>query len=293
MWVSLAVGAVGFGSGVLASVLGIGGTVITTPIIRALGASPIFAVGSTVPAILPGALSGSLRFQREGLILWRVALICGGSGMVFAVLGGWVADIVDAKWLMVFTALLVMWCGVALFRDARRPDRRSDRRSAAAPAADDPPAADPAADPVAAPAADSAAVESRTAAPAAVEPRGGVAAIICLGVVGGFLAGLLGIGGGLILTPGFSLGLRLPVKNTIATALAAVAMMSSTALITHVVLGHVDWRFALPLMIGIVPGARLGANITIGASEHTMRLVAGTLLTAVATLYLGAELATW
>lgn len=264
MWVSLAVGAAGFGSGLLAALLGIGGTVVTTPIIRALGASPILAVGSTVPAILPGAVAGSLRFQREGLILWRVALVCGGSGMAFAVVGSWVADLVDAKWLMVLTALVVMWCGVALFFDARRDARRD--RNAAEP-------------------------DRGVAAP--IEPRGGIPAIVCLGVAGGFLAGLLGIGGGLILTPGFSLGLRLPVKNTIATALATVAMTSSTALVTHLALGHIDWRFALPLMLGIVPGARLGANITVGASERTMRLASGVMLTALATLYLAAELATW
>ena len=269
MWVSLVVGAAGFGSGLLASVLGIGGTVVTTPIIRALGASPILAVGSTVPAILPGALAGSLRFQREGLILWRVALVCGGSGMVFAVIGGWVADLVDAKWLMVLTALLVMWCGIALFRDARRVDAGRDevRRDDGVP--------------------------PRRNATTSVEPRGGLPAIVCLGIAGGFLAGLLGIGGGLILTPGFSLGLRLPVKNTIATALATVAMTSTTALVTHLALGHIDWRFALPLMIGIVPGARLGARITVGASEQTMRVASGVMLTVLAAVYLAAELATW
>lgn len=54
----------GVASGVLASLVGIGGAVVTTPLIRFLGATPISAVGSTVPAILPGALSGSLRYQR-------------------------------------------------------------------------------------------------------------------------------------------------------------------------------------------------------------------------------------
>lgn len=267
MWTSLAVGVAGFVSGIMASVLGIGGTVLTTPVIRALGATAIHAVGSTVPAILPGALSGSIRYQREGLIVWRVALICGGSGMLSAVMGGWVADLVDAKWLMVVTALVVMWCGLALFRDARRmsPD----------------------------PTAAVGALEVPLVRAADVQVRGGVPAMVALGVGGGFLAGLLGIGGGLILTPGFSLGLKLPVKNTIATALAAVAMMSTTALVTHVWLDHVDWRFALPLTIGIVPGARVGANFTIGRSEHAMRLISGTMLTLLATIYLFGELASW
>lgn len=264
MWTSLVIALAGFISGIMASVLGIGGTVLTTPVIRALGATPIHAVGSTVPAILPGALSGSIRYQREGLIVWRVALICGGTGMVFAVLGGWIADIVDAKWLMVATALLVMWCGLTLFRDARR--RPVDVTEL---------------------------IDEPVVRGADVVVRGGVAAMVALGIGGGFLAGLLGIGGGLILTPGFSLGLKLPVKNTIATALAAVAMMSTTALVTHIALDHIDWRFALPLTIGIVPGARVGANFTIGTSEHTMRLISGVMLSVLAAIYLVTELASW
>lgn len=257
MWVTLAVLAAGFGSGVLASVLGVGGAVITTPMIRAMGATPIAAVGSTVPAILPGALSGTLRYHREGYIVWPVALTCGISGMSFAVLGGWVADVVDARWLMILTAVLVMWCGVSLLRDGLRMN-------------------------AAAASASSVDVAQRA-------PRGGVGAMVALGVGGGFLAGLLGIGGGLILTPGLTLGLRLPVKQAIATSLTAVAMMSTTAVVTHIVLGHVDWRFAIPLAVGIVPGARIGAHLTVGTSEQRMRLIAGGLLIAVSIVYLVGE----
>lgn len=273
MWVWIATFVAGVGSGVLASVLGVGGAVITTPMIRALGATPIDAVGSTVPAILPGALSGSLRYHREGYIVWPVALRCGLSGMAFAVVGGWVADVVDARWLMVVTAVLVMWSGTSLLRDARR---------------NAPPVAD-AAETEEAPRSTDEAPGPVPAGGGAV--RGGVPAMVALGVGAGFLAGLLGVGGGLVLTPGLMLGLRLPPKHAIATSLAAVAMMSTTAVTTHIALGHVDWSFALPLAIGIVPGARLGAGITVGSSEQRVRMVAGALLIAVATVYLVGELA--
>lgn len=277
MWTTLAVLSAGFGSGILASVLGVGGAVITTPMIRALGATPIAAVGSTVPAILPGALSGSLRYHREGYIVWRVALTCGLSGMAFAVLGGVVADRVDARWLMVLTAVLVFWCGVSLLRDARR----SNAVEAALEAES---AVEAGADP-------DDELATLDAGPVTTAVRGGVPAMVALGVGGGFLAGLLGIGGGLILTPGLTLGLRLPVKQAIATSLTAVAMMSTTAVATHIAYGHVDWRFAAPLAIGIVPGARVGARITVGTSERTMRVVAGALLVAVSIVYLVFELA--
>jgi uncharacterized membrane protein YfcA len=248
----------GFGvlSGVLASLVGIGGAVITTPLIRLLGATPIAAVGSTVPAILPGALSGSLRYQREGYIDWRAVRSCAPGGVGAAILGAWVADLVDAGWLMVVTAVLVLWSGWRLLAGAR-PTEENDGEP------------------------DSGQGSSERTPPWI---------FAALGVAAGFLAGLLGVGGGIILTPGLTLYGGLRVKHAVATSLATVAFMSVSALVTHVALGHIDWRFATPLAIGIVPGARLGASITIGASERRMRVLAGSLLLVIAVVYLVREL---
>ena len=50
------------------AMFGVGGAVVSTPAIRALGATPLEGIGSTLPSILPSAISGSLRYHREGLI---------------------------------------------------------------------------------------------------------------------------------------------------------------------------------------------------------------------------------
>ena len=63
---------VGVGSGVLSGMFGIGGAVASTPAIRVLGATPLEAVGSTIPSILPSAISGGFRYRREQLVQWRI-----------------------------------------------------------------------------------------------------------------------------------------------------------------------------------------------------------------------------
>jgi uncharacterized membrane protein YfcA len=98
------------------------------------------------------------------------------------------------------------------------------------------------------------------------------------------------VGGGVVLTPGLVLKVRLGNKEAIATSLVAVAMMSVTSLVTHWALGHIDWRFALPLAIGIVPGARVGAALTVAGSERRSGLIAGGTLTVIAAAYLIREL---
>src|SRR6478752_7475469 len=96
----VAVVTVGFASGVLSGMFGVGGAVLTTPGLRVLGASPIESIGSTIPAIIPGAITGAWHYAREGLVDWRIALTCGVVGSGTAVLGANVSDAVNAHYLM-------------------------------------------------------------------------------------------------------------------------------------------------------------------------------------------------
>ncbi len=248
----LATFAIGVVAGALSALLGIGGAVVTTPAVRVLGATPIEAVGSTVPAILPGAISGSIRYAREGLVEWRLALGLGVSGTVFALGGAWLSDVVGGRPLMVLTAALMLWSGVSVVRGADRsvPDQ-----------------------------------------PLEVGSGPPIWSIVLVGAASGFVAGLLGVGGGIVMVPAMTGPLHVPMKRAVASSLVAVAIFSVPALVTHVLLGHVDWRFALPLMAGVVPGAQIGARMTIGAAEHRVRQWFGILVVLVAVLYGVTELA--
>jgi len=63
------------------------------------------------------------------------------------------------------------------------------------------------------------------------------------------------------------------------------------ALVTHTLLGHVNWTYSLLLMAGTIPGAQLGSKITIGAADRTVRLLFGAFLTVLALVYGAAEIA--
>jgi len=104
---------VGFVGGVLSGMFGVGGAVLTTPGIRVFGATPIEAVGSTVPAIIPSAVSGTVRYARAGIVNWHLGLTCGLTGALLAVGGAAAADHVNGHLLMVFTAALLAWSGIS------------------------------------------------------------------------------------------------------------------------------------------------------------------------------------
>jgi len=284
---------VGFAAGVLSALLGVGGAVVTTPAVRLLGATPIEAVGSTVPAILPGAISGTLRYAREGLVDWRAALGLAVPGALTALTGALVSGLVDATWLMLATAGLMLWSGITVVRSGRTgadrngADHDDVERSGAGPVPSEDDPIDDLLSGFESSETDLAFVEDHDASAGA--PRRSLALLVPLGAASGFVAGLLGVGGGIVMVPMLTGPLRIPMRSAVASSLVAVAIFSVPALAGHVALGHVDWAFAIPLAVGVVPGARVGARITIGASDRSVRRWFGILVVVLAVVYGVAE----
>ena len=60
--------------------------------------------------------------------------------------------------------------------------------------------------------------------------------------------------------------------------------------VAHALQGRVDWRVALALVVGVVPGARLGAALTIKAADRRLRITVASFLGCTAVLYAAGEL---
>ena len=254
----------GMVTGVLSAAFGVGGAVISTPAIRTLGASAAIAVGTTLPSILPSAVAGTLRYSREGLIDWRVVRWTAPVGVVSAVGGSLLSKVVpgEGHWLMVLTAALLGFTAVRMARQA-----------------DEPPPTVPETD-------DEALAVLH--APDGRNDRPPV--LVGVGLLAGLLSGLLGVGGGIVMVPGFTEVARIPLKTAIATSLACVGVFALPGTVTHGLLGDIDWRFALLLAVGVVPGARLGAVAAIRSSNRRLRLAVAGFLGTVSVLYAAGEL---
>ena len=236
---------VGVGTGVLSGMFGIGGAVVSTPAVRALGATPLEAVGSTLPSIIPSSISGTLRYHRDGFVRWRVVAWTASFGVVGSVGGALASDVFPGGGhvLMLLTAALVAFTA---FRTAF-PTVRTE--------------SDPA------------------------DMHIDWWRLALIGIAAGGLSGLLGVGGGILMVPAFSAWLGLPLKDTIATSLACVGILAIPGTITHAALGHIDWAIAIPLSIGVIPGARIGANLTINTGDRRLRYTVGAVLGILALVY--------
>jgi uncharacterized membrane protein YfcA len=111
---------------------------------------------------------------------------------------------------------------------------------------------------------------------------------ILLGSLVGFLAGLLGIGGGLIVVPalvyllpsistdsnviglGGALSAEVIMPMALATSLAAIVMTSASAAWAHQKNNNIPWEITKPLMFTVAFGALLGAFIADHLSAETL-----------------------
>jgi hypothetical protein len=111
-----------------------------------------------------------------------------------------------------------------------------------------------------------------------------------IGLGAGFVSGLLGVGGGIVMVPAFTLLVGMPLKRALGTSLVIIAVLVIPGALTHWALGNIDWWIALSLTIGVVPGARLGARLALGARERVLRTAVGMFLLVVAIAYGASEL---
>jgi uncharacterized membrane protein YfcA len=242
--------ALGVLTGALSGAFGVGGAVISTPGVRLLGASTFVAVGTTLPSILPGAVAGTIRYHRDRLVDWRVVAGAAPAGVVAAVVGSLLSHVVPGEGHWLMVLTAVI-IGITALRMAATPDEDRD-------------GGDP--------------------------PRRSGMVVAGVGTGAGLLSGLLGLGGGMVLIPAFHQVLRLPLKATVATSLACVGILAVPSTVTHAVLGDIDWRLAFLLAVGVVPGARLGAWLSLRASDRRLRLAVAGFLGLLAAVYGVSEL---
>jgi uncharacterized protein len=238
--------AIGLAAGVLSGLFGVGGGIVMTPGIQVLlGTTPIIALATPLPVILPTALTGAMTYRRAGEVDVHAVAWMVGPGIGGSIAGAALTDVVDTHLLLVVTAALLAWQAFGILRGARR-------RASVDP-------------------------KTRMAATPAV--------FMGIGLAAGFVSGLLGIGGGLVMVPLLAGWIGMPLKRALGTSLLAIVPLVIPGTVVHAALGHIDWAIVGVVTLGAVPGAWVGARLALGTRERTLRLLVGSFLLVVAVAY--------
>lgn len=116
-------------------------------------------------------------------------------------------------------------------------------------------------------------------------PFAPAASSVLVGGAAGFFAGLLGIGGGFLLVPGFMLLCRMTAQEAFGSSLVTILASSLPSLIIHHLLGHINWTLAFLLMISVIPFSYIGSQISVKLSSKTARRLFALFLIVVAAYF--------
>jgi uncharacterized membrane protein YfcA len=104
-------------------------------------------------------------------------------------------------------------------------------------------------------------------------PAARLAPIAAVGLLAGFLAGLFGVGGGILIVPGLILAAHMSQRLAHGTSLAAVVPISMASLVSYAAHGNVDWSVAGWLAIGAVGGAVIGTRLLHVLPHRTLAII--------------------
>lgn len=123
--------------------------------------------------------------------------------------------------------------------------------------------------------------------------------LMVIGAFAGVLAGLLGVGGGIVLVPAFfyafqTLGYDGPqlMQMCLATSLATIIVTSVRSVLSHNRKGAVDWDILRSWAPGIVIGAIVGVTVVAQLRSGTLQMIFGILALFIG-LYMGFGRAHW
>lgn len=236
----------GFIVGILSGMFGVGGGFIMTPILFLMGIPPSIAVASQSSQVVGTSTSGALvHFQRK-TIDYKMGFILLIGGMVGSTFGvrvfKWITQLgqIETFVTAVYIIFLSLIGGLMLFEtlNSLRKTPIQKKRNPHKPLHHWP-------------------LKMRFQA-----SRMYISAIppILIGVCVGFLAAIMGVGGGFILIPAMIYLIGMPVKTVIGTSMFQIIFVSAFTTIMHATTTHsVDIILALILILGSIPGAQLGA----------------------------------
>jgi uncharacterized membrane protein YfcA len=98
-------------------------------------------------------------------------------------------------------------------------------------------------------------------------------ALVAVGTTAGLASGLLGIGGGTVVTPLLALVSPLPQAAVLGTSLLAMLPPSVVALGTHYRMGNVDARMGAALAVGTALGGAFGSSFAVDAPRGALEAV--------------------
>lgn len=206
-------------AGVFGGYLGLGGGIIMVPFLSVVAGVDIkTAAAVSLAAIVVNSFTASNEFLKKGMVDLELVITLSLFGVMGNIVGSRLSPIVPAEYVRLALAVLVLYAAFSLLK-TRAPIAQAGYAD----------------------------LRSKRM-------------ILCtaLAFLTGILAGLIGVGGGVILVPLLYLVIGLPLDSARGTSSMIIGFSSAAATAVYFMSGQLDPVVAAPVICGIIPGAKLG-----------------------------------
>jgi uncharacterized protein len=243
-------------AGIFGSIVGLGGAVVTTPVLTILlGVDVHFAIGASIVSIIGTSSGAASTYVKDQITNLRVGMFLEIASTSGAIVGAAVAVYADSFLLkIVFGSILAISLVPTLMKIGEDIPKNPELKG----------------------------LSKRLGLTGAYsEPNGTVVTYNATGpkaglfgtAVAGLLSGLLGIGGGAFKVLSMDLAMKLPMKVSTATSNFMIGVTAAASAGIYFARGDVNPLIIAPVALGILLGATIGARYLVRARNPTIRKI--------------------
>jgi hypothetical protein len=252
---SAIVGAASFCAGFLGSLTGLGGGVVIVPLLTLVfGADIRYAIGASLVSIIATSSGAAAAYVKEGFTNIRIGMLLEIATTVGALVGASLVAVIPANVISVIFGLVLLQS--AYLASKHRPEHAT---------ANLPP------DPLAARLKlDATFPTAEGWIPYHVRRIPGGFALMWLA---GVLSGLLGIGSGAVKVLAMDQVMLMPLKVSTATSNFMIGVTAAASAGIYLHRGYVAPGLAMPVMLGVLAGAMVGARLLFRMPVRQLRIL--------------------
>ena len=243
-----------FTAGFLGSLTGLGGGVVIVPLLTGVfGVDIRYAVGASLVSVIATSCGAASAYIKEGYANLRIGMFLEVATTIGAIAGAIIATVVSVKALTIVLALVLLYS--AYLSGQPRSEHINDESP----------------DPLV----HHLRLKGSYPTPSGMMHYQARSVPVGFGVmaIAGVMSGLLGIGSGAFKVLAMDQAMRLPFKVSTTTSNFMIGVTAAASAGVYLARGYIDPGLSMPVMLGVLPGALLGAKVLIGAKTQILRIM--------------------
>ena len=246
--------AIALAAGLFGSLLGLGGGLFVVPLLTGLlGVPTKYAIGASIVAVIATSSTGGSTYLRQRTANVRLGMTLELATVCGAILGALTGTAVSPRLLNLVFGLVLLYTGYTMARGRRGGE------TVQAPSGDPD-------------ALDFSYYDTQRRADVAYRVHG-LPKGLGVGLVAGYVSGLLGVGGGLFKVPAMTLLMGVPLKVATATSTFMIGVTATAGAYIQYTHGFVDPLLTAPVVAGVIGGALLGPRVARRLPAGSLRRV--------------------